>query len=140
MTRSGDLARRMFGRLMPTGRPVESLRCGGLPASDCYPRSPESHLRDMIDKGPEGNLSVNYPPVRTCWCGTQVERNSPADALHIREHGPEPEPAEPEETVTAVTAECERCGRQVAFGATYCSPRCQARAIRARRPGEPAAG
>jgi hypothetical protein len=136
MTRSSDLGRRIFGRMARTAGPdVEHMRVGGLPAADHWPRSPETHLRGLIDDGPRGNLSVNFPPVRTCSCGAMVERGSPADAFHTRECGPEPEPAEPEEIVTTVTAECERCGQQIAAGATYCSVRCRTLARRASDPG-----
>lgn len=121
--------------------PVEAMRVGALPVSDHYPRSPDRALRDMINEAPRGNLSVNYPPIRTCQCGAQVIRGTPADALHTDEHGPEAGAVTATgETVAAVTSACERCACPVPAGARYCSTRCQAIAIRVRRPGEDAAG
>ena len=115
--------------------PIESMRCGASPASDHHPRSPNELVREMIDEAPPRDAAlIGYLPLRTYRCGAQVWLDSPADADHQREHGDGP--GEGTETVPA----CERCSKPVAAGARYCSPRCQARAIRARRPGEPATG
>lgn len=111
--------------------PLEGMRCGASPAGD-RPRSPGDLVRDLIDERDRRDPSFQgYLPLRTCRCGTEMWLGSPADAEHQREHGDAPGDG------TEVVTICEHCRKvPVAAGARFCSPRCQARAIRSRRPGD----
>jgi hypothetical protein len=117
---------------MPNNRvPIEAMRCGALPASDHQPSRPDEAFRAMIDEWPRRDPAViGYLPLRTCRCGSQVWLGSPADADHQRLHGDRP--GQGTETLPA----CQHCGELVAAGVRYCSARCAAKAIRARRPGD----
>jgi hypothetical protein len=77
---------------LPFIPPIESMRVGGLPASS-RPRTASESVRDLIDSSDRADASVAYPALRTCACGSQVLRGSPADAAHRAECG-EPEEAE----------------------------------------------
>ena len=109
--------------------PVESMRVGGLPAGyRGRPRDQNESVRDLIGGSEHHDATKAYPAVRTCRCGAQVLRGSPADREHRAECG-EPEEPEQPDTGGMVLPQCAAgCGRTANYGALFCSPQCSKKA------------